>query len=333
MAPDATSHGHGVDVSRSGPSAGPAPEHPLTPFFRSLGHRTWTRLGTLWIDAGRFTLVTIPCNVVVEASKADIEALLRDTGRIVAVFVNAAGTGVASSDFWVRDKNYSMASLQRQFRQHVLRHGHRCEVRLVPWDELSVCGLKVNQDTMDRRGLKMHRCTTPEGWADSCLVAAGIPGLEATGCFVDGTLTGFVVSWTVAGVCQGLLMHRDSRYQPMGAANNLVFGFTRLMMQRPDVHDVTLGRGWFPAVETIDRFKRHAGYEEKPLQLSVMLNPRWESVLRSPVTKTILRCVDAITGHRSSLGSDLQVLDAASLTRFTSEPDRPPRGRRHVPRS
>lgn len=323
MPGDAPTTGPGVDVSRGGPSTGNASEHPLTPFFRSLGHRTWTRLGTLWIDAGRFTLVTIPCNIVIEASKADIEALLRDTGRTVAVFVNAAGTGVASSDFWVGDKNYSLASLQRQFRQQVLRHGDRCEVRIVPWDELGECGLKVNQDTMDRRGLRMHRCTTPDGWADCCRSAAGIPGLEATGCFIEGSLTGFVVSWTTGGACQGLLMHRDSRYQPMGAGNNLVFGFTRLMMQRPEIHDVTLGRGWFPAVETIDRFKRHAGYEEKQIRLSVMLNPRWERMLSSPLTKALLRSVDAITGHRSSLGSDLQVLEAASLTRFTGEPDHP----------
>ena len=155
-------------------------------------------------------------------------------------------------------------------------------------------------------------------------MAADIPGLEATGCFIDGTLTGFIVSWTVGGVCQGLLMHRDSRYQSMGAANSLVFGFTRLMLKRPENQDVTLGRGWFPAEESIDRFKRHAGYDEEPLQLAVMLNPHWAGVLASPVTKTLLRCVDAITAHRSSLGSDLQVLDAASHTRFIGEPDRLP---------
>jgi hypothetical protein len=299
------------------------PEHPLSPFFRSLGHRTWSRLGALWIDAGRFTLVTIPCNVVVHATEADIDELLRDTGRFVAVFVNATGTGVASSDFWVRAKSYSMASLQRQFRQHVNRNGHRCQVRIVPWAELRSCGLKVNQDTMDRRGLKMNRCTTPEGWTETCRVAEGIPGLEATGCFIDGNLSGFIVSWTVEGVCQGLLLHRDSEYQSMGAANSLVFGFTRLMIQRTEVHDVTLGRGWFPAEESIDRFKRHAGYDEEPLRLAVMLNPRWAGVLGSSVTKTLLRFVDAITAHRSSLGSDLEVLDAATLTRLTEDPDRP----------
>ena len=323
MSSDATGNRFPVEEPQENRPTATAAEHPLAPFFRALGHHTWSRLGALWIDAGRFTLVTIPCNVVVTATRSEIIELLRDTGRIVAVFVNAGGTGVASSDFWVRDKSYSQASLQRQFRQHVNRHGHRCQVRIVPWAELSACGLKVNQDTMDRRGLKMNRCTTPEGWADICRVAGGIPGLEATGCCIDGNLTGFIVSWTVGGACQGLLMHRDSEYQFMGAANTLAFGFTRLMLQRPEVHEVTLGRGWFPAEETIDRFKRHAGYDEEPLQLAVMLNPRWTGVLGSPVTKTLLRWVDAITARRSSIGSDLQVLDAASLTRFPGDPDRP----------
>lgn len=52
----------------------------------------------------------------------------------------------------------------------------------------------------------------------------------ATGYFIDGHMSGFVVSWTVAGSCQGLLVHRDSQYQSMGAANIPFFGFKRLMI-------------------------------------------------------------------------------------------------------
>ena len=302
-------------------------DHPLTAFFRSMGHRTWSRLGALWIDAGRFSLVTIPCNVVVHASRSDIRRLLVEAGRMVAVASVAGSRGVASSDFWVRDRGYSLASLQRQFRQQIVRQGPVCTVRTIPWSEICTCGLRVNQDTMERRGLKMHRCTTAQGWGEICAAAAATPGLEATGCFVGADLATFLVSWTVGQTCYGLLMHRDSRFHSTGAANAMVYEFTRTMLARPGVCAVTLGRGWFPAEPTIDRFKRHAGYVEEPLELAVALHPRWERLLQAPLLHAVVRATDAMSGHRFRLGADLEVLRAAASTTFTDGPDRPPENR------
>lgn len=308
------------------------PEHPLAPFFRAMGHRTWSRLGSLWIDAGRFSLVTIPCNVVVTASRADVSGLLRDTGRLVAIAVVAEATGVAGGDYWVRDRAYSLRSLQRQFRQQILRRRHRLQVRPVPWGELRGSGLRVNLDTMERRGLRMQRCTTARGWSEVCEVAATIPGLEATGCFVDGILAAFLVSWIADGNCWGLIMHRDGRFRATGAANAMAFEFTRTMLARPGVAAVTLGRGWFPAEPTIDRFKRHAGYVEEPKPLAVVLHPRWERLLRSPLTHASIRAADAVTAGRLRLAEDLEVLRAADLTRFSDEPDPPRSDRTPAPR-
>jgi len=313
-------------------TSGGGAEHPLAPFFRSLGHGTWSRLGTLWIDAGRFSLVTIPCNVVVVASRADLAGLLRDTGRVVAVAAIADAVGVESSHFWMRDRSYSHASLQRQFRQQVVRGDHDRQVRTIPWDELRVCGLEVNRETMGRRGLRMHRCTTAAGWAESCAIAAGIPGLEATGCLVGDRLASFLVSWTVQGTCYGLIMHRDARRHATGAANALVYEFTRSMLARPGVREVTLGRGWFPPEPSIDRFKRHAGYVEEPLQLAIALHPRWEGLLRSSLAHAVLRGADAVTAGRLRLADDLAVLRAAERTRFSGDPDPPPGSRRPAPR-
>ena len=293
------------------------PEHVLAEVFRGFGHQVWSRCGTLWIDAGRFSLVTIPCNEPVTACKAEIQQLLQDSGRLIAVFATPTQTGVPSSHFWVRDRAYSLASLQRQFRQHIKHYGHLCHVRTVPWEEIQQSGLKVNQDTMNRRGLNMSLCTTAEGWSKICANAALVPGLEATGCFLDDQLTGFLVSWTHNGVCNGLILHRDSQYQSLGAANILAYQFTHEMINRPDVQSVTMGRGWFPPEETIDRFKRHAGYVEEPLQLAVVLHPRWEKVLGSSFILRILKSLDGLSGRRFNISSDVQVLEAAAVTRLS----------------
>jgi hypothetical protein len=136
----------------------------------------------------------------------------------------------------------------------------------------------------------------------------------------------------VHGTCYGLIMHRDSRFHTTGAANAMIYELTRSMLARPGVSGVTLGRGWFPPEPSIDRFKRHAGYVEEPLQLAVALHPRWEGLLRSPLAHAAVRCVDAVTAGRLRLANDLAVLRAAERTRFSGDPDPPPGSRRPAPR-
>jgi hypothetical protein len=89
-----------------------------------------------------------------------------------------------------------------------------------------------------------------------------------------------------------------------------------------DVGRFTLGRGWLPAEPTIDRFKRHAGCVEEPLQLAVVLHPRWGRPLQSPLTQAMMRGADALTVRRTTLGADLDVLRAAALTRSGGDPAR-----------
>ncbi len=305
------------------PAAGAA-EHPLAEYFRAYGHQTISRFGALWIDVGRFTLCTIPCAMPVVATQAEIDGLLRESGRMVAVFQTAGGTGVPSPNFWIHDRGYSEASLQRQFRQQVRRaRAQGGVVRGVPWDELRHCGLSVNQNTMRRRGVKQSACATPEGWAAICTAADRVPGLEATGCFLGDLLAGFIISWTHEGLCHGVSLNRDERFNAQGAGNLLAFGFVRLVMARPEVRSLAFGRGWFPPEASIDRFKRHAGFVDEPIPLAVTIHPRWAGVLGSGLTHALLHGLDRLSGRRLNLAADLEVLQAAGVTRL---PDRPAGG-------
>jgi hypothetical protein len=45
-----------------------APSHPLGHFYAALGHATYSALGVLWIDVGRFSLTSVPYADTVEAT-------------------------------------------------------------------------------------------------------------------------------------------------------------------------------------------------------------------------------------------------------------------------
>ena len=112
------------------------------------------------------------------------------------------------------------------------------------------------------------------------------------------------------------MLHRDSKYNYLGAGNSLVYGFTRQMIQRPEINSVSMGRGWFPIVESLDRFRRHAGYVDETLRLGVVLHPRWEKILGSRITHTVLKKLTVWTGGRLNLKNDLEVLQAAAITQL-----------------
>lgn len=293
-----------------------AVDHPLAGFFRALGHRTWTRFGTLWVDAGRFTTVTVLCEPPVPAPRATMAGFLRESGRTVAVFANEGGAGPTVGHFCLRDPGYSEASVQRQFRQQLRRAADQVEVRSIGWDELRVGGLAVNRSTMQRRGLGGNACTTPAGWDAICAAGSAVPGLEVTGALIDGRLSGFLVSWVRRDRCDGLLMHRDDRDAALGVPHALLFGFARAMIQRPGVQFVSMGRSWFPAVPSIDRFKRHAGFVAEPLTLGVVLHPGRARLLRYPWLHRALRGIERLSGGRIALEADVQVLEAAAVTRL-----------------
>ncbi len=297
-------------------SESPDRDHPLAPFYRAFGHNVWSRHGVIWTDAGRFSLITVPCNQKLTLTKKEIQDLLRVSGRMIAVFPTTENTGVTVTNFWVRDKGYSLSFLQRQFRQHVIKNEKTCDVRLISWEELSQIGLNINRNTMERRGLKMHKCIQPENWKHICSVADTIKELEVFGCFYNGELTSYLVSWCFNNICQGIMLHRDSKYNYLGVGNSLVYGFTSQMIHRPEINSISMGRGWFPKFESLNRFKRHAGYVDETLRLAVVLHPRWETILGSNLTHNVMEQITAWTRGRLNLKDDLELLQAAAMTQL-----------------
>ena len=194
---------------------------------------------------------------MIDSPDAEIDRLLRGSGRIAATFVTT-DRGVPATAWWVRDPGYGPESTQRQFRQNLRRAEGRVSVRPMSWEEFRALGLSVHRDVLTARGDRGALTLTPSGWESLCEAAEATAGMEATGCFVDATLAGYIVSWTSAGSCEGLLADIAPRFADMRPAHHLYHGFAAEMIRRPGVHGVTVGRTSIPARSSLDAFKRQS---------------------------------------------------------------------------
>jgi hypothetical protein len=289
-------------------------DHPLTDFYQALGHQTHSAFGVLWIDVGRFSLTCVPCSSLIETTQEEMEDLLRRARRLAAVFPTPEPTGIAGGTLWVRDRDYSAQSLQRQFRQHVRRGEKQCVVRPIDWETLRVHGSECNLDTLDRRGVRASPIQTPAGWNRVCDAGARAEGLEAFGCFHEERLIAFLIAWTRGGLCAGLVMHRSQAAEPLRGAHLLFHEFTKHQMRREGIRGVSLGRIMLPPQHSLEQFKRHAGYQVEPIQVAAVLHPLVRGPLGNAVTRGALRRLHGLAGERLAVLDNLAVLDAAAAT-------------------
>ena len=290
--------------------------HPWAELFKAQGHKTYSAMGVLWIDAGRLSLISFPSATTVAATTEEVDDLLRKARRMMAIFPTSTATGVQSGAFWVRDRDYGLHSLQRQFRQHVQRAARDCCVRPLDWDTLRAKGRGCHSDSLQRRGATLSHAGSQAGWNGFCDVGASIAGLEAWGCFHGEDLLAYLIVHSGDGVCEALIMHRSAAAVPFRATHLLFYEFTRTMMQRPEITAVTLGREWFPPNPSLSQFKRHAGYRIEKMQLAVALDPAVQLFLGNVVTRKTLRFLRAVTRNFSARFDGLEALEAAAVTRL-----------------
>ena len=295
-----------------------SPRHPFAELFEAQGHRTYSAMGVLWIEAGRLSVISVPSTAPVNTTKEEMDRLLRKSRRVMAIFPTSCATGIKSGTFWVRDHAYGLHSLQRQFRQHVQRAAKDCAVRALDWDTLRSKGLNCYANSLQRCGAAASPAASQAGWDRFCEVGASISGLEPWGCFYGGELLAYLIAHSGGGVCEAFILHRSEAALTFRAVHLLFYEFTRAMIQRPGITAVTVGREWFPPHPSLSQLKKHAGYDTEEIQLAVVLNPAFRLVLGNVVTRKALRLLRAVTRNYSARFDSLEALEAAATTRLPS---------------
>jgi len=290
--------------------------HHLEELFKASGHKTYSAMEVLWIDAGRLSIISVPSTAPVSATKAEMDRLLRKSGRMTAIFPTSFATGIKSCTFWVRDREYGLHSLQRQFRQHVQRAAKDCSVRALDWDTLRSKGRNCHAMSLQRRGAAASPAESQADWERFCEVGASIPGLELWGCFHGRDLLAYLIAHSGGGVCEAFDLQRSEAALSFRAVHLLFYEFTAAMIQRPEISGVTMGREWFPSRPSLSQFKKHAGYQSEEIQLAVVLHPAIRLAVGNVLTRRMLRFLRTATRNFTAQFDSLEALEAAAATRL-----------------
>lgn len=283
--------------------------HPLTAFFQGLGYRVEQAGGLPWREAGALAWMAEPSGAVPQGGIPETRALLRRTHKLAAIFCTAQPSGKTVPLFTVADKAYGPQSVQRQFWQHVRRGRAVGDVRPLSWEEWREAGLACDLATLGRRGgsAQDHPLLDPIQRRHVAEVAAATPGLEIYGCFAASALVAYLVCWVHHGVGEGLVMHWSDHDSGLRASHLLYYEATCLLLARPDVEQVRIGRQSVPGKHSLDQFKRHAGYREMPCHVGVLIHPWLAPFLENPLSSQLLRWLR----HRWPRLAALEVLELA----------------------
>lgn len=286
----------------------------LAQFYETIGYKVIRTESSYWYSASKRIYRSLPADRVLDPSEEELQGLFRRYRLLGVQFPNRRKGGWESSLFVVRDRNYGLHSLQRQFRQHVKKGLEQCEVREIDFDELHGVGMPVNIDAMARREYTIHHFVTPKLWRRFCDAGKGTPGAGALGSFVQGKLASYLVYFIVDKTCHGL--HMMSRTDMRGYRPNhlLYYTFTRGMITRKGIELVTTGLQSIPSLGQVDQFKRHAGYQQEPYYISVVLRPLANLLLLNSVTSLVLNSGGRMVGRLPLLRHIRPMLDVARLT-------------------
>lgn len=291
----------------------------LAGFYSAWGRRTMLQGGVPWFDCGAFSTMSVLTTVPTGIADREVRGILSRTRKLAAVYRVAAGAGLEVPMFMLRDKQYSAANLQRQFRQHVERASSFLEARECSWEEWENRAINCDRQTLARQGGSPqpgHGLLCPAVRRRIVEAARAVPRLRIHACFHGEEIVAYLIHIAFGEMCEGLLAHRvDSEIDsPTRHASHLLyFSFARAAISDSDVQAVCVGRQSLPAKESLTRFKRHAGFLPEPCHLRFRLHPVLAPFLENGFSAALLKRVRLGLSGKIPALANLEVMEQAGL--------------------
>jgi hypothetical protein len=285
----------------------------LREFYRLAGFRVATTSTAAYLVPGGPLYHGFPIAPPAPPPPDEITALCHHPGILGVKVVNDRGVGVPGGLWTQRDRSYGMRSLQRQFRQHVEQAQATQIVREIDFEDLFRFGLESNRETLRRQRRDDVYFSSNQRWRQLCDAGRQSPGAGVFATFSAGELTAYMIYFIVGGTCCGLYSKSLNQARKTGANHLLYFAYTQTMIRRPGIVAVTAGLQTMPPLETVDRFKRHAGYTLEPLHTAVFLRPWFQALLQSRVAGAALRVSARLLGQAEAVGRVNAVREAARV--------------------
>ena len=268
----------------------------LREFYQRAGYRvTSTRSADWYVPGGRIYR-SFPCGTLVTPNENEIAELASQRGIFGIEFHNGNGIGVPSGIWMMRDRGYGPHSVTRQYRQQMTRALRREVVREIGFDELHRLGMRANIETLTRQNHGDVHFSDPAQWRQLCEAGASTPGAGVFAIFGPHALIAYLVYFIVDGISHGLMTKSLDEARQGGSNHALYFHYAYAMIRRPEIEAVEFGAQWVPAMESVDRIKRHAGYRLEPYHVAVFLRPAARTLLLSGAASLALKAAREIFG-------------------------------------
>ena len=291
----------------------------LREFYDALGYRTQSAGGTIWFDGGSFSVMATPTSILPDLNDKQVREVLGRMGRVVAVYGTTKNEGTVVPMYTLRDKNYDLKNLQRQFKQQVNKAMQELEYRECTWEEWETLGKRCDQETLERRGQSQnanHPLLSDEGRRRIASIAVKIPNLRIHACFYQNEIAAYLVHITFGSICEGLMTNRrEGTLEPAVkyASHLLYYTFAKEAISRPEVQMVCVGRQSVPPNDTLARFKAHAGFTSEPYYLRFRMQKYLAPVFERKLTAKVLQLIRSKLVNKVPALENLEVIERSSL--------------------
>lgn len=276
-------------------------EENLVAFYERAGFRVARTTGVNWYVPGGRVFRAIPVGRPVSPGPEELASVCRQHGILGAEFANLGGRGIPGGQFVLRDQEYGPKSLQRQFRQWVGRALSDQVVRQIDFQELQRLGRAANEETLARQGRADAHYTDPKLWRQLCDAGQRTPGAGVFAAFAPDGLAAYLVYFLVNDTCYGLFSKSRDRARLLGTNHALYFTYAEAMIRSPGIAAVTAGAQGLPPIASLDRFKRHAGFQLEPCPWAVTLRPVARALILSPLATAGLWAGESLLGRAEPL--------------------------------
>jgi hypothetical protein len=295
-------------------------------FFARRGRRIEQFAGAYWHSVEKRMLIPAQYHLDLAPQASDAARFMLGGNISGLRYPSSTQAGGRGGIYVLREKNYTLNSIHKSQKRHVLDGQKKCEVRPVDGDTLLAEGLRLCRETMGRQGRYEAEYGEPKTFERFVRAIEETPDVYALGAFYENQLAAF-------GVCireDGWLhfIHQFSRVDLLDTHCNhaLCFHLIQTGMQHPEVHALCNGFVSLVELSGLHRFKLMQGYNVEPRNTVVQLHPLLDKTLVNRPVRQAIQHLQAKRPDDQRITRVATILDAAWSSKFPHEdatPDSP----------
>lgn len=292
-------------------------------FCRRIGYRVMETPGGIWIGPSFGFFNRMPLYETTPPTREEMLALFRHYPIVGLNYASSPdGYSKISHNYFIRNRNYGLDTLDKKGRWSVKKGLANCHVRPMEFDELYRLGMPLNRDSLTRQGRTDPMFTNDDQWRCLCQAGKRVEEVEAWGAFVGEAIAAYLILIRLGPVVSLLYSSSQNSLLNFHPCPALFFSVVQAMMQKPGVEAIYNGPEWFGSGEGLDRFKQRLGFVPEPVAFIPRFRPLLSRILRR---QKIRHAVSFIGPCLLNVNDDChqrieQVLDLA----FTKPPHTPP---------